>query len=106
MRIRTLKLAVMLSVVAATVVPLHLHAAGFHVGPKTCQECHKSEFEVWEKTKHSTSFASLHRDAKVKDILAAVGGDSNVRRNTLCTQCHYTLEQADEAATASAGEKR
>lgn len=79
-----------------------LHAASYFVGPKTCQECHKSEYEVWEKSKHSTSFGTLHRASKVADILAAAGGDRNVRRNAICTQCHYTMEQADPGATATA----
>jgi mono/diheme cytochrome c family protein len=87
---------------AATLTPATLLAAPYYVGPKTCQECHKSEYDVWEKTKHALSFGTLHRAPKVKDILDAAGGESNVRRNTLCTQCHYTLEQADESATAAA----
>jgi hypothetical protein len=73
--------------------------APHYLGSKTCQECHKSEFEVWEKTKHATSFATLHKSPKFKDIVTAVGGDSNPRRNAICTQCHYTLEQADTSAT-------
>jgi hypothetical protein len=77
-------------------------AAHFSVGSKNCQECHKAEHEVWEKTKHFTSFASLHRDERVKDIIAAAGGDRNIRRNATCVQCHYTLEQADASATAAA----
>ena len=76
-------------------------AAPHAVGPVACQECHKSEFEVWEKTRHAASFRDLHRNEKVKDILAAVGGDKNIRKNALCTQCHYTAEQADAAATAT-----
>lgn len=79
-----------------------LHADPHYVGPKTCQECHKAEYDVWEKTKHSASFRDLHRNPKVAEILAAAGGDKNIRRNSLCTQCHYTLEQTDAASPASA----
>ncbi len=77
-------------------------AAPHYVGPVACQECHKAEFEVWDKTRHAVSFKDLHRNEKVKDILAAVGGDKNIRKNALCTQCHYTLEQADASATPMA----
>jgi hypothetical protein len=81
---------------------LKTNAAPYHVGSKLCQECHKSEHEVWEKTKHAESFRDLHRNEKGKEILAAVGGDKNIRKNKTCTQCHYTLEQADESATPTA----
>ena len=79
-----------------------LCAAPFAVGAKSCQECHKAEFEVWEKTKHSTSFGTLHKHEKMKAIIAAAGGDANIRRNATCLQCHYTMEQADAAAAPAA----
>src|ERR1017187_9364025 len=82
-------------------LPFGLRASPYYVGSKACQECHKSEYEVWDKTKHAASFRDLHENAKVADILAAVGGDKNIRKNTLCTQCHYTLEQADESSPAT-----
>jgi hypothetical protein len=77
-------------------------ATPHYIGPQACQECHKAEYTVWENTQHAKSFRELHKAPKVKEILTAVGGDSNPRKNTLCVQCHYTLEQADEAATATA----
>jgi hypothetical protein len=79
-----------------------LMAAPHCVGPQACQECHKAEFAVWENTKHAKSFRELHKAPKVKEILTAAGGDSNPRKNTLCVQCHYTLEQPDESATPAA----
>lgn len=77
-------------------------ARAYFVGNKVCLECHKSEHEVWDKTKHAASFRDLHKHPKVAEILAAAGGDKNIRKNTLCTQCHYTLEQADEGSPATA----
>ncbi|MBI3881741.1 MAG: cytochrome c family protein [Verrucomicrobia bacterium] len=77
-------------------------AAPHPVGAQACQECHKAEFEVWEKTRHALSFRELHKAPNAAAILAAVGGDKNPRKNTVCTQCHYTLEQADESAPAVA----
>ncbi len=74
----------------------------YYLGPKTCQECHKAEYEVWEKTKHSLSFKEIHKAPKAAEILAAVGGDKNMRKNATCVQCHFTLEQADASATAIA----
>ncbi len=83
-------------------LPLAVSAGSYYVGPKPCQECHKAEYEVWDKTKHAASFKDLHKHEKVAEILAAAGGDKNIRKNTLCVQCHYTLEQADESSPATA----
>lgn len=99
---RFLQFPALAAVALAALTPSALRAAPYAVGPKTCQECHKAEYDIWEKTKHSASFKDLHKNAKVADILAATGGEKNIRKNTLCTQCHYTLEQADESSPATA----
>jgi len=70
-------------------------AAPFAVGPEKCMECHRSEHQVWEGTKHATSFRDVHRDPKVKAIATAAGGDDNMRRNETCISCHYTETQKD-----------
>jgi hypothetical protein len=92
----------LLAFVSSLALPLSTRAGTWYVGPKPCQECHKSEYDVWEKSKHAISFRDLHRNPKANDILAAAGGDKNIRRNTLCTQCHYTLEQTDESSAPTA----
>ena len=74
------------------------HADPYYVGPKACTECHKAEGAVWEATKHATSFKDVHKNEKAKAILAAAGGDANMRKNATCTQCHFTMEQADASA--------
>jgi hypothetical protein len=89
--------------IAVIVVTTLIATAGPHfVGPQACAECHKSETAVWNSTKHALSFRELHRSPNANAILAAAGGDRNIRRNATCTQCHYTLEQTDAAATATA----
>jgi Cytochrome c554 and c-prime len=77
-------------------------AQSYFVGPQKCAECHKAEQAIWEKTKHATSFREIHRKEKVKDIIAAAGGDSNMRRNAVCTACHFTSTKADAGAQATA----
>jgi hypothetical protein len=69
-------------------------------GPKVCSECHKSEHAVWDATKHAKSFKEVHKSPKAKDIVAAVGGEKNMKKNAVCTQCHYTLVGADKKAEA------
>lgn len=77
-------------------------AESFFVGPQKCVECHRTEHGIWEKTKHANSFREVHRKPEVKDILAAVGGDGNMRRNTVCLGCHFTSIKADASASPSA----
>jgi hypothetical protein len=77
-------------------------AEPFYQGPQKCQECHRAEHGVWEKTKHAESFREIHRKPAVKDIITAAGGDANMRRNEVCVTCHFTATQADANARASA----
>lgn len=101
-RLSTVSMASLLAFVVAVCPLVSANADSFYLGPKTCQECHKAEFEVWEKTKHAVGYRELHKQPKANDILAAVGGDKNVRKNATCTQCHFTMEQADASATPMA----
>jgi hypothetical protein len=73
------------------------HADPFNVGPEACHDCHKSEFEVWEKTKHAQSFKEFHRDQKTRDVLKATG-DRSPKTSPVCSTCHYTTAQKDAAA--------
>jgi hypothetical protein len=82
--------------------PLSAMAQPFFVGPQKCTECHRPEQAVWDKTKHATSFRDIHRKPEVKDIIAAAGGDANMRRNEVCTSCHFTMTKADAAARPNA----
>ena len=79
-------------------------AEPFYQGPLKCAECHKDETAVWKPTKHGTSFREIHRKKEVKDIITAAGGDANMRRNEVCTTCHYTMVKADAAAKPAATE--
>ena len=74
----------------------------FFVGPQRCVECHRAEHGVWEKSKHAMSFRDVHRKPEVKDIIAATGGNTNMRRNETCTACHFTMTKADTGAAANA----
>ncbi|MFZ0421330.1 MAG: multiheme c-type cytochrome [Xanthobacteraceae bacterium] len=70
----------------------------YFIGPDKCNNCHKPEVSVWEGTKHAKSFKEVHRVPAAKDILAAAGGDQNMRRNDVCVGCHYSLIQTDANA--------
>ncbi|HIC73178.1 MAG TPA: hypothetical protein EYO88_13925, partial [Alphaproteobacteria bacterium] len=42
-------------------------------GPDACGECHKSSVGVWKDTHHATTFKSLPRSDKAKEIAKAMG---------------------------------
>lgn len=84
----------------ATVLTKQADAEPLAQGPKVCTECHKGEAQIWEGTKHSTSFKEINKAPKAKDIVAAVGGEKNMKKNEVCTQCHFTMIGADKKAEA------
>jgi hypothetical protein len=95
-------LLVALTLLGAWIIfPATSMAQPFFKGAKLCEECHEEETKIWKKTKHFTSFRTVHREPKggdgpsPKKILAAVGGQKRMKRNETCYLCHYTLEQKD-----------
>ena len=81
---------------------LSASAAPFNQGEAKCFDCHKAEDTVWKATKHATSFREIHRKPEVKNIITAAGGDANMRRNEVCTACHFTMVQANASARPAA----
>ena len=71
----------------------------FMVGPEACHNCHKPEFEVWQKSKHAVSFNEFHKLPKVRNVLKATG-DRSPKQSKVCVTCHYTTAQKDAAAKA------
>jgi hypothetical protein len=82
--------------------PLIAAAEPTYLGPQACTDCHKNEDAVYKQTKHSNSFREVHRKPAVKDIIAAAGGDTNMRRNATCTACHFTVAKPNASAPAAA----
>ena len=85
-------------------IPSVASAEPYLIGAKECEECHEEEFKIWQKSKHFTSFRTVHREPKddskpsPKKILAAVGGQKRMKRNETCYLCHYSLEKKDAGA--------
>lgn len=85
---------------------LNLYAEeSYAQGAEKCLSCHSAEHAVWEQTKHFASFREAHKNPKAKDILAAVGGSTNMKANETCTLCHYTMvsESAGAKGPAKSG---
>ena len=74
-------------------------AESFNQGPKVCSECHRAEHEIWQGTKHATSFKKVHKSKKAKEIAKATG-EKSMKRNATCVQCHYTLVPKKAGAKA------
>jgi len=68
-------------------------AEPYFQGPKSCEECHKDEYKVWEETKHFTAYRTAHKAKDARKITLAVGGKKNMKRNKSCSVCHYSTEQ-------------
>lgn len=94
--------AIAIVAIAEAGAGVSLRADPFYQGPGKCADCHKSETAVYQQTKHANSFKDIHRQPAVKDIIAAAGGDANMRRNDVCTTCHYTMTQTDASAKPAA----
>lgn len=65
-------------------------AAAANVGPKTCQECHRAEHDVWKGTEHFKAFRGAHKHKNAKAIAEASGTGKSMRKNKTCMTCHYT----------------
>ena len=62
------------------------------LGHEKCMKCHQAEVDVWSKTPHAQTFESLHRKPAAQEIAGRLGLNS-VKRNDVCIQCHYTMQQ-------------
>lgn len=67
-----------------------------------CGECHISEYEVWQDSKHATGFNTMHRTDQAQDILREMGLRTTKRQEAMCLKCHYTVK-APSSSRAIAG---
>jgi hypothetical protein len=62
------------------------------VGPNACAECHKQEVEAWKGSHHFTTFREMPRKKEANEIAAKMG-IQRIRSESLCLNCHYTLDK-------------
>ncbi len=73
------------------------------VSAQACARCHGNEVSRWTQTAHFQTFDQLVRNPRAKEITDRLGLAS-IKRNDICTQCHFTMEEADGSkAKAIAG---
>jgi len=64
------------------------------IGSDQCAKCHQPEIQQWMHTPHYTTFESLHRLPQAKEIADKLGLQS-IKRNDVCSLCHYTKHIED-----------
>jgi hypothetical protein len=72
------------------------------IGPDQCAKCHQLEVQQWMKTPHFATFDTLHRSPRAKEIADRLG-EKSLKRNDICTQCHYTLQGDGDRTRVVAG---
>src|SRR4051812_48854929 len=72
------------------------------IGPDQCAKCHQPEVQQWMHTPHYATYESLHRMPRAKEIADKLGLQS-IKRNDVCTQCHYTKQIEDGRERVVAG---
>jgi hypothetical protein len=65
------------------------------LGPNACAECHKKEAAIWQKTHHFTTFRDLPND-KDADAIASKMGVKRLKSESLCLNCHFTVQAPDK----------
>jgi hypothetical protein len=66
------------------------------LGPNACAECHKQEAEAWQASHHFKTFREMPRRKEANEIGEKMG-IQRVRSASLCLNCHYTLQDKDNA---------
>jgi nitrate/TMAO reductase-like tetraheme cytochrome c subunit len=72
------------------------------VGPNACAECHKQEVEAWKGSHHFKTFKEMPRKAEA-DKIAEKLGVRRIKTETLCQNCHFTMQQKDNKQESVAG---
>ena len=72
------------------------------VGPNACAECHKQEVEAWKGTHHFKTFREMPRNAEANEIAKRMGV-RRVKSESLCLNCHFTVQNRDNKEEPVAG---
>lgn len=72
------------------------------VGPNACAECHKQEAEAWKGTHHFKTFREMPRNAEANKIAEKMGV-RRIKSESLCLNCHFTVQQKDNKEEPVAG---
>jgi hypothetical protein len=68
----------------------------------SCAKCHIAEFNVWRQTPHAQTLETLHRNPQALEIAKRLG-QTSIKRNDICLDCHYTSQMTDGASRVVEG---
>ena len=72
------------------------------VGPNACAECHKQETEAWKGSHHFKTFRDMPRKTEADEIAKKMGV-RRIKQESLCLNCHFTLQKKDDREEPVAG---
>ena len=72
------------------------------VGPNECAECHKKETVIWQHTHHFSTFRDLPNNPDAEKIASKMGV-KRLKAESLCLNCHFTVQNVDGEDKAIAG---
>lgn len=72
------------------------------VGPNACAQCHKVETEIWKHTHHFSTFLTLPREQKAREIANKMGV-RRIKYESLCLNCHFTVQKTSHGLEPIAG---
>jgi len=71
-------------------------------GPNACAECHKQEAEAWKGSHHFKTFRDMPRNGDANEIAKRMG-IRRVKSESLCLNCHFTVQKKDGKEEPIAG---
>lgn len=89
------RIATMILVTGVGLSVAHAADPALIQGPNACAECHKKEAVIWQKTHHFTTFRDLPNN-KDADKIAANMGVQRIKSESLCLNCHFTVQAPDK----------
>jgi cytochrome c554/c'-like protein len=72
------------------------------LGPNACSECHKQEAEAWKVSMHFKTFREMPRRKEANEIAERMG-IQRIRSESMCLNCHYTMQDKDNKKQPIAG---
>lgn len=71
-------------------------------GANECGECHKKEVKAWQTTHHFSTFRDLPKSKDAKEIASKMGV-KRLKAESLCTSCHFTVQEVKGKPKSIAG---
>lgn len=72
------------------------------VGVHKCGHCHDREFQIWQKTRHYTTFSKLAKYKKAKKIKKNLKLKGSLKKN-FCQDCHFTQKKIKQKTKVISG---